>query len=340
MSSRSPMPAADLKTRPLAADDLAAAVAIDAAASGHPRRRYFERRLELALRFPDLHAQFAVEANGQLAGFVLGRLLEGEFGQTEPGLRLEEIGVRAEARGRGAGRKLAAALEAWGRRHGALEMRTAALWTQHAMLRFLDANGWRLGRSQVLDCAIGEEELGNARETVVASPDDERPGDANDYGARGGNDFEALARDLTEVRALAAADLEGVARIDRRLTGRDRSAYLRHAIDEALGGSGIRVSLAAVIDGSLAGYVMARVDLGDFGRTAPVAVLDTLGVDPLRQGHGIGHALLSQLLVNLAALRVERVETVVALRDVALLAFFVHAGFGPADRLAFAKTLG
>ncbi|OGA28466.1 MAG: hypothetical protein A3F77_08165 [Betaproteobacteria bacterium RIFCSPLOWO2_12_FULL_67_28] len=148
-----------------------------------------------------------------------------------------------------------------------------------------------------------------------------------------------MARDLTEVRALNAADLDGVARIDRRLTGGDRSRYLRHAIDEALAESGIRVSLAAIVDGSLAGYVMARVDLGDFGRTAPVAILDTLGVDPLRQGHGIGRALLSQLLVNLAALRVERVETVVALRNVALLAFFVRAGFAPAERLAFVKPL-
>ena len=339
MSSRSPMPTADLKTRPLGADDLAAVVAIDAAEGAQPRRRYLERRLAQALRFPELHAQFAVEANGKLSGFVLGRLLEGEFGQTEPGLRLEEIGVRTEARGRGTGRTLIAALEDWGRQRGALEMRTTALWTQHAMLRFLEADGWRLGRNQVLDCVIGEEELGSAREQPLASPDEERPGDANDYSARGANDFEALARDLTEVRALNAADLDGVARIDRRLTGGDRSRYLRHAIDEALAESGIRVSLAAIVDGSLAGYVMARVDLGDFGRTAPVAILDTLGVDPLRQGHGIGRALLSQLLVNLAALRVERVETVVALRNVALLAFFVRAGFAPAERLAFFKPL-
>ena len=245
MSSRSPMPTADLKTRPLGADDLAAVVAIDAAEGAQPRRRYLERRLAQALRFPELHAQFAVEANGKLSGFVLGRLLEGEFGQTEPGLRLEEIGVRTEARGRGTGRTLIAALEDWGRQRGALEMRTTALWTQHAMLRFLEADGWRLGRNQVLDCVIGEEELGSARERPLASPDEERPGDANDYSARGANDFEALARDLTEVRALNAADLDGVARIDRRLTGGDRSRYLRHAIDEALAESGIRRSSTA-----------------------------------------------------------------------------------------------
>ncbi len=340
MSSHSPMPTAEFRARSLGLSDLDAILAIDAAASGQPRRRYLERRLAQARRFPELHAQFAVEANGALAGFVLGRLLEGEFGRTEPGLRLEVIGVRADARGHGAGRALARALEDEARKRGVRELRTTALWTQHAMLQFLDVSGWRLARNQVLDCALGEGELGTSREASVSSPNDERSGDANDYSAPMANDFEALARDLAEIRALRAGDLEGIARIDRRLTGVDRASYLRHAIDEALGESGIRVSLAAMVDGALAGFVMARVDAGDFGRTATVAILDTVGVDPLHQGKGIGRALLSQLFVNLVALRVERVETVLDVRDLGLLGFFVRAGFGPADRLAFAKRLG
>lgn len=339
MSSHSPMPTADLKLRPLAAADLGAAVAIDSAIGGRQRRSYFERRLAQAQRTPELHAQFALEDRGLLAGFVLGRVLEGEFGRTEPALRLELIEVRPQARGHGVGRTLQGALEDAARRRGVRALHTTALWTEHSMLQFLHANGWQLGRNQVLDCALGEIELGSSHEAPVASPDDERSGDANDYGARSANDYETLARDLAEVRALNEGDLEGVARVDRRLTGRDRSGYLRHAIGEALGESGIRVSLAAIVDGSLAGYVMARVDLGDFGRPVPVAILDTLGVDPLRQSQGIGHALLSQLFVNLSALRVERVETVVTLRDAELLSFFVHAGFGPSGRLAFVKRL-
>jgi ribosomal protein S18 acetylase RimI-like enzyme len=191
----------------------------------------------------------------------------------------------------------------------------------------------------VLGCPIGAGGLGTSREAPVASPDDERTGDANDYSAPSANDYEALARDLADVRALKADDLEGIARIDRRLTGGDRSGFLGHALEEALGEGGVRVSLAALADGALAGFAMARVDLGDFGRSAPVAILDTVGVDPLHKGKGIGRALLSQLFVNLGALRVERVETVVDPRNLGLLGFFVHAGFGPADRLAFAKRL-
>ncbi len=328
------------KPRRLAAADLDAVVAIDAAIGGRQRRAYFERRLAQAQRAPEMHAQFAVDQGSSVVGFVLGRVLEGEFGLTEPALRLELLGVRPAAQGQGAGVALGQALEAEARRRGIAELRTAALWRQHDLLRYLDANGWTFGRDPVLDCTIGESAFGTAREAPVASPEDAPPGDPNDYSATGTKDYEALARDVAELHALAERDLEGIARIDRRLTGRDRRTYLGHALAEALAGSGIRVSLAARADGAVAGYVMARVDLGDYGRAEPVAILDTMGVDPMHKGKGIGRALLSQLFVNLAALHVERVETMVAYRNLELLGFFVRAGFGPADRLAFVKRLG
>ena len=84
---------------------------------------------------------------------------------------------------------------------------------------------------------------------------------------------------------------------------------------------------------------MARLDYGDFGRAEPVAVIDTIGVDPLRAHQGVGRAMLSQLFANLAALGVERVETVVASGDLGLLGFFYAAGFRPSERLSFMKQL-
>lgn len=333
-------PQSGYEPRPLAASDLDAVVAIDAATAGRPRRAYFERRLAQAQRAPAMHAQFAVDEGGVLAGFVLARVLEGEFGRTEPALRLEVIDVKPASQGRGVGTALERTLEAEARRRSIGELRTTATWREHQMLRYLEASGWSLGRDLVLDCAIGEAEFGTAREAPVASPDDSRPGDPNDYSSATPTDYAALARDFAGLRALNEQDLEGIARIDRRLTGSDRSTYLRHALAEALGESGIRVSLAALVDSAVAGYIMARVDLGDFGRAEPVAILDTMGVDPMHKGKGIGRALLSQLFVNLAALRVERVETVVAYRNLELLGFFARAGFGPSDRLAFVKRVG
>lgn len=82
------------------------------------------------------------------------------------------------------------------------------------------------------------------------------------------------------------------------------------------------------------------MDFGDYGRAEPVAALDTIGVHPDFAHHGIGRALLSQLLLNLAALHVERFETQVRSDDFDLLRFFHAAGGKASQRLVFEKRIG
>ena len=197
------------------------------------------------------------------------------------------------------------------------------------MLGFLDRMGYQLSASQVIDCALRASPLGAVERAAEARPG-EAHGDPNDWSGAAAND---------EVSLLTAKDLDDVVRIDRHITGRDRRAYMQHALDEALRESGVRISLAARRDAVMAGYIMARADLGDFGRTEPVAVIDTIGVAPEYAHQGIGHALLSQLFLNLSALRIERVETIVAKENLELLGFFHGAGFAPGERLAFVKPL-
>ena len=86
--------------RALTKDDLNAVVAIDTAIEDHSRRDYIERRLAAALREPALHLQLAATDGGTLLGYVLGRILIGEFGHPQAGLRLEIVGVRSDARQR------------------------------------------------------------------------------------------------------------------------------------------------------------------------------------------------------------------------------------------------
>lgn len=334
-----PASAAPLATRPLAPRDLDAVVAIDASLSGRTRRAYFERRLSAAQAQPDLHVQFAVDDGGALAGYILGRRLSGEFGRTEPALRLEVIGVRPDERGHGTGMQLLGAFEAAARATGIRSIRTGASWRDHAILRFFDHAGFALGGNQILDCAVHGGRLGIEAEPGVAAPPH---GGATeiDYGAGAANDFEALARDRCDVRILAREDLAELVRIDRRITGRERRSYIERVVEEAMSDSAVRVSLTARVDGIVAGFVTARTDFGDFGRPEPVAVLDTIGVDPDYAHHHVGAALLSQLLVNLEALRIEHVETVVGREDFGLLGFLYKVGFGPSQRLGFVKPVG
>ncbi len=329
-----------VELRKLTAADFARVVAIDAALIGRTRRVYFERRLQAALRAPEDHIQFAAGEDGELAGYALGRRMLGEFGRADPALRLEVIGVWPAQQGRGLGLRLLGELEGWALAHGIREIRTSAHWREHALLGFLDRAGFELGRNHVIDCELHADRLAELEppETGI-SPGGERAGAEVDFGAQGGNDFEALARDRGEVRALAVGDLAGIAAIDREITGRNRDRYLSRLADEAMSDSAIRVSLVAVRQGVTVGFVMAKTDFGDFGRTEPTAVIDTIGVHPQFAGTGIGAALLSQLFVNLHALRVQRVETVIAQGNLNLLGFFYKAGFAPSGRLAFVKQL-
>jgi GNAT superfamily N-acetyltransferase len=339
MAERAQAPLDGVKLRGLVAQDLDAVVDIDLQITGRSRRSYFERRLQAALRAPALHTQFAAEENGVLEGYVLARKLEGEFGRVEPALRLEVISVRPGEQGHGYGDALLGALEAYARKHAVFELRTQASWKDHGMLGFLHHAGFELGSNQMLDCGVHAGRIGSGDAEKVLAPEPHRLSAEIDHSAPQANDFEALARDHADVRSLERADLGEIMRIDRRITDRDRSAYISHIVDEAMHDSAIRVSLAAHQDGSVTGYVMASVDFGDFGRTEPVAVLDTIGVDPGFTGVGIGSALLSQLFVNLEALRVERVSTVVERDNFGLLQFFYRAGFGPGQQLGFVKRL-
>ncbi len=160
-----------------------------------------------------------------------------------------------------------------------------------------------------------------------------------DYGKPAAPDFGPLARDRIPVRTMREDDLKALIAIDGRITGGDRSAYFERKLDEALHQSDVRVSLVADRDGGPVGFVMARVDFGEFGRVDPTAVIDTIGVHPDFRDQGIGEALISQLLINLMMLRVEQVRTEIDWRDRDLLGFLDHCGFRPSQQLCFEHAI-
>jgi ribosomal protein S18 acetylase RimI-like enzyme len=328
----------DTTLRRLASTDLDAVVDIDAIADGRMRRPYFERRLAAALREPAAYVQFAAVLDDRLAGYVLAHVLEGEFGRDVPAMSIEAIGARYDAKGAGVGRRLLDTLADDARKRGIRELRTQARWNDHAMLRWLDDNGFAVAANHIVDCAIdGGAYAANRDAAPVAAQGGQRE---IAYDGTQSNDFEHLARDVADIRLMQSADLSDVVRIDAASTGRVRDAYMERKLAEAMHDSAIRVSLVARVDDALAGFLTARVDLGDFGRTEPVAVLDTIGVHPDCRHRRVAHALLSQLFVNLGGLRIERVETVVAPHDVELLGFFYAVGFAPSQRIPFARVLG
>lgn len=333
----------DITIRRLTKQDFEAVVALDAAAVGHPRTSYFERRLKTALLRPAIYVQFGAEQNGKLVGFMMARQMQGQFGRNEPALRLEAFAVASDVRGRQIGSALLSKLEDEAKRLKILEIRTTASWRDHAITQFLSHAGFELGNELVVDRQVTDQRLVAQEDTNVVAPL-HQPGLADakaDHSPAKDKDLAAITRDKVALSTLKPDDLYDVVCIDRKVRASDdrREAFFYELVDEAMNDSAVRVSLVARIDGIAAGFVMARTNFGDYGRAESVAVLDTIGVSPDYSRQGIGNALLSQLVANLDELRVERVETVVASKDFELLGFFYSVGFKPSQRLGFVKQV-
>jgi GNAT superfamily N-acetyltransferase len=140
--------------RPLEAGDLDRVVAIDEALTGRSRRGFFERRLKAALKEPRGFIYVGSSVDGKLAAYALVRLLGGEFGQDDAGM-LDAIGVDPQARGKGLGRGLLAAIDEVMRHKGVHELHTETEWTNAELLGFLAHSGFERAPRIVLTRDVG-----------------------------------------------------------------------------------------------------------------------------------------------------------------------------------------
>jgi ribosomal protein S18 acetylase RimI-like enzyme len=323
-----------LEFRSLRIDDLEPVANIERQIAGRPRSAFFEKRLAVATASPESFITCAAMDGGKLLGYGFARLQEGEFGATGAVAVLDSLGVDPDARGKGIGKAVLSGIEQRMKKKGIATLKTQTDWTDHVMTSFFSCAGFKLTPSQVV-----ERDTSPLPENVAEVSSVKMDGLWRVHRSDGSDNYESLARDRVLVRSLKQEDLAAVVRIDSKLTGRDRSAYYAAKFKEMLIESGIRVSLVAEDDGILTGFVMARVDFGEFGKVEKAAVIDTIGVHPAYKGTGVGHALLSQLLVNLASLQVESLRTQVNWEYFALQRFLHGCGFSLSQRLVLAKTV-
>ena len=146
----------DTRIRPLRNDDLERMIIIDQAHTGRSRRGFLGKRLKLAIERPQAFIHVGLERDGELAGFALARLLQGEFGRSEPTAALDLVGVAPDSQELGVGHALIDGLLGAARQKGARHLQSEAEWTNHALLRFFDSMGFKLANRIVLERRVSE----------------------------------------------------------------------------------------------------------------------------------------------------------------------------------------
>lgn len=303
------------KLRPFLPKDLDRVSGIESRIAGRSRKGFLEKRLALAASSPESFFSCVAVDGETPVGYGFARLSGGDPGTEDRIAILDILGVDPALQGAGIGKTLIAGFEEQLRARGIGTLRTEVVWTNHEMIRFFSSVGFLIAPCRIY-------ERGTSRMDEEAQDDRTHP--------RGG----------VRIRSLTKEDLPAVVRIDGKFTHRDRTAYYAAKFREMLLEAGIRVSLAVEEDGFVIGFVMARVDFGEFGKVEKSAVVDTIGVHPAYGGSGTGRALLSQLLHNLSTLQVESVLVEVPEGNFPLQRFLAANGFAPSQRLALTKAIG
>ena len=140
--------------RPLRSTDLERVIAIDSAHVGEPRRRFFEKRLAHAKRHPEDFVHVGVTRNGALVGFAFARILRGEFGRDQAIATLDAVGVARDSQARGVGHALMDGLTKAMHEKKVQSLQSEAEWTNHGLLHFFDASGFKLASRLVLERSV------------------------------------------------------------------------------------------------------------------------------------------------------------------------------------------
>ncbi len=150
-----------------------------------------------------------------------------------------------------------------------------------------------------------------------------------------------MSKSAVEIRLMEADDFDAVVKIDEKVLNSSRSEYYKMKFERLFESQEyIPTSLVAEKkDGTVIGFVMGQLYLGEFGIFKEEASLDTIGVDPDYQHEGIGEKLVSEFMDHLKELGVRKVNTLVDRNESKLIKFFKSNEFGPSNTVNLERKL-
>jgi ribosomal protein S18 acetylase RimI-like enzyme len=140
---------------------------------------------------------------------------------------------------------------------------------------------------------------------------------------------------------MKADDFNAVVGIDEKVLKTARPEYYEMKFEKLFQSKDyVPASLVAEEEGgSVVGFVMGELFLGEYGIFQEQATLDTIGVDPDCQQKGIGRQLMKEFMDHLRELGVQKINTLVDWNDSSLVEFFRANEFTPSKTINLERSL-
>jgi len=140
---------------------------------------------------------------------------------------------------------------------------------------------------------------------------------------------------------MQAEDFDAVVRIDAKVLKAPRPEYYQMKFEKLFKSREyVPTSLVAEVeDGTVVGFVMGELYMGEYGIFQEIATLDTIGVDPAHRHAGIGKLLMNEFFDHLKQIGVHKVHTLVDYNDSSLIHFFSANEFRPSKTINLERSL-
>jgi len=144
-----------------------------------------------------------------------------------------------------------------------------------------------------------------------------------------------------KIRLMKAGDFDAVVAIDKKVLKVLRKEYYELRFEKLVQSKDyLPVSLVAEEkDGTVVGFIMGELYIGEFGISEERATLDTIGVDPDHQRKGVGEQLIKEFLDHVKRLGVTKVNTLVRWNNAKLVHFFSMNDFSPSKIINLERSV-
>jgi len=144
-----------------------------------------------------------------------------------------------------------------------------------------------------------------------------------------------------KIRLMKADDFDAVVGIDEKVLKASRPEYYEMKFEKLFQTKDyLPASLVAEeTDGTVVGFVMGELYMGEYGIFQEEAKLDTIGVDPNYQHKGIGEQLINEFIDHMRKVGVQKISTLVDWNDSRLIHFFSANQFIPSKTINLERRL-